>query len=1074
MNRTILHFIAFFSIILPGLSQNYRSPSNPQYWKNRPPFAGYWQQDVHYKIQANINEKTNVISATEQLEYYNNSPDTLSFVYFHLYQNAFQPGSYFDQLTHANGVVPKYGKYETQKQNTIILQLTSESIPLKQESDNTVLKVYLNKPLLPNDSVSLSISFNSYFDTGSQRRRMKTFNVFGNKHFDGVHWYPRIAVYDRKFGWETDQHMEKEFYGDFGTYDVELNFANNFIVEATGELLNEPDVMPDGLKKQLDISNFKDKPMFSPPSIIIPYDSTQRKTWKYHAMNVHDFAFTADPTYRIAETLCKPAGYTGKGIKIIALAQEPVAARWQNASEYTSKVIQTYSEDIGMYIYPKIVVADAKDGMEYPMLTLDGGYDPNFRDLIAHEVGHNWFFGMVGSNETYRALMDEGFAQFLTCWSYEKIDGKERVGAKADSKYVREFTQPDYVRNSEVYTAYMLDAIRGEETNINRHSNDFNTALRHGGGYRQVYFKPAVMLYNLQYVLGDELFLKAMQHYFNQWKVAHPYPEDFRNSIIQYTHVDLNWFFDEWLETSKTTDYKIKSVKLQKRPGEYTLRFERKGQMQMPIDFTVITRKDSVIRFHIPNTWFVKKTDATVLPKWFGWDKIQPTYETTLKIPEGIKKAIIDPTNRLADIDMRNNRHPSETNYFFDSKIANTSDWTHYELFSRPDIWYNSYDGIKAGIHLNGNFVNYYDIVDANLWINSGFGQAKFDSTVHQNSFNSLSFRLNYKTATDRFIKNSSVNFSARYLDGLNYFLAGFEKHDKSNQNKVYAFFKSMVRQSRNDLTYLLYKESWDVALLNNTINLGYEHIYTYKHGVGKINLDLRSSSLMSDYDYANLRLAVINKNHFGKFNLNTRTFIQYGTGGNTPKESALYLAGANPEDLMENKFTRSSGFIPSSWMGYGADVNNFQMGGGLNLRGYAGYLTPQEDEQGTLHFIYRGTSGASFNSELEFDQLFTSAFTMNHNGMIQWIRNTFKLNTYLFGDAGIINYNTSNQPFKLAGLRADAGIGTALSIKKWGSLQKVDPLTIRFDMPFLLNRIPAVENNYIKFRWVVGISRAF
>ena len=235
--------------------------------------------------------------------------------------------------------------------------------------------------------------------------------------------------------------------------------------------------------------------------------------------------------------------------------------------------------------------------------------------------------------------MDEGFAQFLTCWSYEKIDGKERLGPKPDSRYVREFTQPDYVRNSEVYSAYMMDAIKGEETNINRHSNDFNTALRHGGGYRQVYFKTAVMLYNLQYVLGDELFLKAMQHYFNQWKVAHPYPEDFRNSIIQYTHADLNWFFDEWLETSKTTDYAIKSVKAQKASGEYTIRFERKGQMQMPIDFTVTDQKDSAYKFHIPNTWFVKKTDATVLPKWFGWDKIQPTYEVNIKIPEGINSS---------------------------------------------------------------------------------------------------------------------------------------------------------------------------------------------------------------------------------------------------------------------------------------------------------------------------------------------------------------------------------------------------------------------------------------------------
>lgn len=1076
--KNIFWLLIAYCLLSTAYSQSYRSASNPHYWKNRKPFEGYWQQDVHYRIKADINERTHVIAATQDLTYYNNSPDTLNFVYFHLYQNAFQPGSYFDKMTKENGVVPKYGPYETQKKNTEILDISSKGVALRKETDNTIVKVYLLKPLLPNDSVSLSMSFNSYFDTGSQRRRMKTFEVFGFTHFDGVHWYPRMAVYDRKFGWETDQHMEKEFYGDFGTYDVELSFANNYVVEATGYLVNRDEVLPAELREKLDLGNFRNKPMFSEPSIIIPYDATKRKIWKYHAINVHDFAFTADPTYRIGEVTLKLPSPAEEGqggeIKIIAVAQEPVAARWQNAAEYTAKVVKTYSEDIGIYIYPKMVVADAKDGMEYPMLTLDGGWDPNYRDLIAHEVGHNWFFGMIGTNETYRAFMDEGFTQFLTCWAYEKIDGKVRVGNEPGSRYEKEFTRPDLVRNSEVYTAYMLDAIKGEDTRLNRHSNDFNTALRHGGGYRNVYYKTAAMLYNLQYVLGDELFLDAMKHYFDQWKIAHPYPEDFKNSIIQFTHADLNWFFDEWLETSKTIDYKIESVKARGIPGEYTITFEREGEMQMPIDFTVTDRKDSIHQFHIPNTWFVKKTGATVLPKWFGWDKIQPSYEARVKIPEGVKKVQIDPSCRLADVNMRNNRYPSESSYYFDSRIANYPDWTRYELYSRPDIWYNRFDGVKAGIHLNGNFVNYYDIFDANIWINSGFGQGKTDSSIGKNDFNSMSFRFNYKTATDNFIKYSSVNFSAKYLDGLNAYMAGFEKRDKNNQNKFYGSFKSMIRQRQADLTYLLNPEDWDAGKLNNTLLVGYEHAYTYKRGIGKINLDLRSSTLMSDYDFANVRLSVVNRNKLGKLNFNTRTFIQYGTGMNGPKESALYLAGASPEELMDNKYTRSAAFFPSDWMGYGGSTNYFQMGGGLNLRGYAGYLVPEETENGMVKFVYRGNTGAAMNAELEFDQLFRFVRITDQNSIIKWGLKTFKFNTYLFGDIGVINYNAPGEKLKLADVRADAGIGTSLTIKKWGPLQSVHPLTIRFDMPFFLNRIPAVETEYFKFRWVVGVSRAF
>ena len=143
--------------------------------------------------------------------------------------------------------------------------------------------------------------------------------------------------------------------------------------------------------------------------MITPYDSTVRKVWRYHAENVHDFAFTADPTYRIGEA-------EWNGIKCIAMAEEPHASKWQNAAEYCAKTIEAHSTWFGMYAYPKMVVADARDGMEYPMLTLDGGSDPGYRGLFVHEIGHNWFYGMVGTNETYRAMLDEGFTQFLTGW----------------------------------------------------------------------------------------------------------------------------------------------------------------------------------------------------------------------------------------------------------------------------------------------------------------------------------------------------------------------------------------------------------------------------------------------------------------------------------------------------------------------------------------------------------------------------------------------------------------------------------------------------------------------------------
>ncbi|MBL7885032.1 MAG: M1 family peptidase, partial [Bacteroidia bacterium] len=563
------------------------------------------------------------------------------------------------------------------------------------------------------------------------------------------------------------------------------------------------------------------------------------------------------------------------------------------------------------------------------------------------------------------------------------------------------------------------------------------------------------------------LFLAAMQNYFEQWKFAHPYMEDFRNSVIQFTHVDLNWFFDEWIETSKTIDYSVKSVKKGKEKGQYKITFKRHG-MQMPIDFTVIAKNDSLYHYHIPNTWFVKQTKATVLPRWIGWDKVKHEYTAIVTVPSGVADVIIDSSTRLADVNMLNNNKKFPLKYRFDSKIYNPSDWTRYELFARPDVWYNGYDGIKAGLNMNGHYMNYKHIFDATVWFNTGIGQNYLDSTVRKDLYDNISFRFLYKTSTDKFMKGSSFNFSAKALDGLNAYTIGFDRKDIKGKNKLYMFFKSMYRKGLNDLPYLLLPKEWTPNMLNNTLNVGIEHTYSYKRGTGNIHLGMRSSALMSDYDFQTIHLNAVNRNRLGRFVLNTRVFAQYGTGTNWANESSLFLAGANPEEMMDNKYTRSQGIFDPSWASIGATTNNFQHGGGLNIRGYSGYLAPERQSDGTLAFAYKGQTGAAFNMELEFDGLIR---VRRQN----WLTKTFKLNTYLFADAGVLNYNVvADKTLKMADLRADAGLGVALTIKKFGVLQTVNPLTLRFDMPFFLNKIPASDKGFIQYRFVFGVSRAF
>jgi len=1063
-----------------GPADNFSSPQNPYYWKNRPPFAGYWQQDVHYNIKANIDETTDIITGEEQLVYVNNSPDTLYYVYFNLYQNAFQPGSYLNDLERNNEQHPRYGKYENARLGIQLSEVNSNSIELKTQYDNTIVKVTLVKPLPPNQSVQFEIKFKTYYDTGDVRRRMKKYGAWGYKHYNGCQWYPKICVYDRKSGWNTDQHLNREFYGDFGTFDVALTFASNYVLEATGVLQNESEVLPDSLKKKLDIYNFKDKKYNEKPSVITKYKRGETKTWKYHAENVHDFAFTADPTYRIHDTIIYPGRLNGGGVRCVAIVQEPHAASWQNAADYLSKIITVFSRDFGVFEYPKMVIADAQDGMEYPMLTLDGGGDPDYYGLLVHEVGHNWFYGMLGNNETYRAMMDEGFTQFLTAWGMEAINGDTVVHIPLKNKYAKKFASPVPVRESKCYYGYLIDATRYEDEQLNTHSDGFNGALGQGGGYRHVYMKTSTMLYNLQYTLGDSLFSLAMKNYVAQWKFCHPYPEDFRNSVSHYTHADLNWFFDEWMETTKNIDYAIGKVKKTELTGQYQITLKRKGRMQMPIDLQVTSKKDSVYNFYIPNTWFERSLtsdsgrQATMLPKWYGWDKLQPTYTATVTIPGGIKNIVIDPSNRLADINILNNRKKGNVDVLFDSHIYPYPSTKKYRLYMRPDIWWNAYDGVKVGLHMEGNYMYVKHNFSLTVWVNSHLlqgGKRYFFTSEDKKKAGWLSYNFSYSTAIDKVLKNSTFYFQSRWLDGCEMYKTGITKQLPKNFS-LDIHVKAFTRNREEYRNYLLYPDEWSSIWTTNkkfNASLNLSATYTYNHSKfnGYLTAHLRSGMLGTSFDYHYLELTSVLKASVWKFDFRTRVYGRIGTGSDLPSESALYFAGGNPEEMMDSKYYRAAGFVPQTWASrYRDDINPLHFAGGLNMRGYSGYLLPEIDKDGKLSLAYKGPSGASINAEVDFNRIVKVKNI--------WLRQHFDLNTYLFADAGTIAYVNSENKQQLSQVRVDAGAGLAFTIKKWGPLQGIKPLTFRFDVPFFISHAPAADPEHVKFRWVVGISRTF
>jgi hypothetical protein len=1103
----------------PNITPNnaFQNPSNPHYWKNKKPYEGYWQQDVHYTINAILNDQDELINGQEILVYTNNSPNTLTEAYFHLYQNAVQPGSLTDELYKQNKAKVTYGKYEAQKLGTVIhsIQINPEDNPIKDEPresqnipfeiQNTLLKIKLPTPLKPGDSIAFHIDFTTYFDRGSIRRRMKVYDHHGYKHFNGVHWYPRICVYDRKFTWETDQHVEKEFYGDYGLFDIALTLPNHYIPEATGTLVNKDEVMPSALRKQLDITNFKDKPIGSQPSVIIPANGTF-KTWRYQAVNVHDFAFTADPTYRIGET-------TWNGVQCIAIAQENNAAGWQQTAQFTAKVIATYSRDFGMYNYPKIVCADAADGMEYPMITLDGGYYPSHQSLIAHEVGHNWFFGMVGSNETYRAALDEGFTQFLTAWCMRKL--------------TRE-SQPELKR---AFSGYMEDAIDGTDEILETHSNDFHSATGHGGGYKHVYYKTASMLYNLQYYLGDSVFLQAMKNYVEQWKFCHPYIEDFRNSIIQSAQTDLNTFFDQWFQTNKSADYSIKRITPLKTPNYYRVTLQRNGKMVMPVDLDFlitpntapttangnanienasntknrnnrnVSPSDVFYSITIPVTQYQKPGRYNLKP-WIGWDKLRPTYTFDIEMPVAgeLKQVWLDRSGRLADIYRVNNVWKKRNQWQLDlGNGENTNYLGVYQWLIRPDLRFNGASGFMPGLQISGQYAGRKRQFHLGLWSLPGL-QAQQKLPAQPINYN-LSFKHQTRGGGTYYYKSLLYNeINTHQMGWFNrigkteYGLYGksTQRYHRLLRPLEHPLYNPWVTAPSGDPYFPQYTalngflptaNRWSY-IHNINLNLFFSQNYNGWGKSGSMRFDVRLPSPWSKSQYGFVQMEWKHYQPLGKTTLRLRSLAYYGGGNNPTPEAVLYLNGANPEESFNHALYRDFGMInyaQPSVLSSPIPPQHLLVNGGLNLRGYAQYAAPKTvktaDGSDTTLAFFRGNQGLAVNSAIDLTPFFRWVPKLKMIG----------INPYLFGDAGIIGQPLSSKNISgntitknvYSHLLADAGLGASINLKNWGKLTKnraltaAKPLNFRVDFPLWVS---AVQQNdtHLKFRVRFSVGTDF
>ncbi|MFO7891166.1 MAG: M1 family aminopeptidase [bacterium] len=345
-----------------------------------------------------------------------------------------------------------------------------------------------------------------------------------------------------------------------------------------------------------------------------------------------------------------------------------------------------------------MIVADADQGMENSMITMDGGTSPGYYSLLAHEIGHNWFLGTVGTNETYRAYLDEGFTSFIETWSMEKL---VHTKGAPEKKYHYENSY-NGIEND--YRSYYYRILEGTDAPLTVPSDKYNLT---NGSYGQVYYKGVIMLYALQYVLGDDLFQKAISYYFNKWKFSHPYSEDFRQAVIEHTDRDLVWFFDQWLDNAYAVDYAIKKFNTQPTGESWLteIMLKRKEKRIMPLDLVFHLRDGSSVKVLIPVSAQVKKEPGLiVLPKWYGWDEFNDTCGEALLLPAKPLSVEIDPSHRMADSYLLDNSSSLPA-----IDISPVWKWNcsldNYKIHWYPKLWYNDIDSLQLGVQFRGGYL---------------------------------------------------------------------------------------------------------------------------------------------------------------------------------------------------------------------------------------------------------------------------------------------------------------------------------------------------------------------------------
>lgn len=604
--------------------------------------SGYWQQHVDYKMNVTVDVKKYQYKGTQELVYTNNSQDTLKRVFYHLFNNAFQPGSEMDMrlqnVKDPDGRMVNKIKLDdkTTKNESRISKLQPDEIGylhvsnLKQDGVaattkevETILEVTLAKPILPGKSTTFTLDFDGQIPVQIRRS--------GRNNREGVElsmsqWYPKMAEFDFE-GWHADPYIAREFHGVWGNFDVTINIDKNYILGGSGYLQNGNEI---GYNYQTKGTEVK-----------IPA-KTKTLSWHFIAPNVHDFTWAADKNYihDVVET------NFGTTLHFLYKNNPKIIDNWKKAEPKTVQLMEYYNKIVGKYPYDQYSVIQGGDGgMEYAMCTLilgEGTYE-GLVGVIAHEMGHSWFQHVLASNESKHPWMDEGFTTFI-----EELGMNEIADKKVENPF------------EGTYKTYVNLVNSGKEQPLSTHGDRYDENRSYSIAS---YYKGCLFLTQLQYLIGKENTMKTLKRFYAEFKFKHPTPNDLKRTVERVSGANLDWYLVDWTETLNTIDYAIKNVEGATDGVQKTgVSLERIGRTPMPIDVLVEYTDGTKESFYISLRMmsFEKENPnpaikRTVLKDW-TWGNPNYFFEIN-KSKTTIKKVTIDPSGLMADVKRENNTY---------------------------------------------------------------------------------------------------------------------------------------------------------------------------------------------------------------------------------------------------------------------------------------------------------------------------------------------------------------------------------------------------------------------------------